>query len=158
MKTKTLPSIHEGTLVAIIHTEPKRGNLNGYCVGLIKNDGKTYPVLFPHEEFPIMEIHKFNGKTIKVIPTEKGLRTSIALQEVNDATNEEILAIEVQDSKNEISELKEKIHEILDKFKFISDLANRLQKIENSILALDFDLNKFRGIFWSMNNHSTTKD
>ena len=117
MKTKIHPSVNEGTLVAITHTEPKRGNLNGYCIGLIKNDGETYTVLFPHEEFPVMEIHKFKGKNIKVVSTKKGFRASIGLQEEIDPNiKEEILENEVQDSKNEISELKEKIYEILDKF------------------------------------------
>ena len=137
IKTKTFPVFTRGQLVDVAkYVEPTVRNnkpTHGYAVGIIERNNERYTVLIPYEDFPKDKITKFLKKDLNVKPTHHGLRTSLSIQDVEDLKEaDELIAVNLQNFENRVNE--------------------KFNRLEEWLILLDEDLNKFREIFKIWNN------
>ena len=145
-KKKSFPLFTRAKLVDVAkYVEPTvrhNRNTHGYAVGIVeKNDGQ-HTVLIPYEEFPKESIPKFLNKELNVKPTHHGLRTSLAMQEIEDLKeSQELIAVNLQNTENRQN--------------------RRFDQLEEHLILIDHDLCKFREIFkvWnSFDQHALPPD
>ena len=147
-KTKrTSPVFTRAKLVDIAkYVEPTvRHNkmTNGYAVGICEKNDQKFIVLIPFEEFPKDKIKKFVGSDLNVKPTEGGLRTSLAMQDIEDLKeSQELIAVNLQNVENRVNEKLKQAH--LER-----------EELKEWLIAIDLDLNKFREIFKIWNGYDS---
>ncbi len=101
---------------------------HGYAVGIVQKGDLQHTVLIPYEEFPKESIPKFLNKELNVKPTESGLRTSLAMQDIEDLKeSQELIAVNLQNMENRQNQ--------------------RFDRLEEHLILMDQDLCKFREIF-----------
>ena len=137
IKTKTFPVFTRGQLVDVAkYVEPTVRNnkpTHGYTVGIIERNNERYTVLIPYEDFPKDKITKFLKKDLNVKPAHHGLRKSLSIQDVEDLKEaDELIAVNLQNFENRVNE--------------------KFNRLEEWLILLDEDLNKFREIFKIQNN------
>tara|TARA_A100001035_G_C27580288_1_gene407222 strand:+ start:54 stop:500 length:447 start_codon:yes stop_codon:yes gene_type:complete len=109
---------------------------NGYAVGIGERNGQQFTFLIPFEEFPKEKIAKFVGGDLNVKPTESGLRTSLAMQDIEDLKgSQELIAVNLQNLENRLNK--------------------KFDQMEEWLILLDQDLNKFREVFKVWNSYES---
>ncbi len=110
--------------------------MNGYAVGIGEKNGQKFTFLIPFEEFPKEKITKFIGGELNVKPTESGLRTSLAMQDIEDLREaQELIAVNLQNLENRLNK--------------------KFDQVEEWLILLDQDLNKFREVFKVWNSYES---
>ena len=141
-KTKSFPVFTRAKLVSVVKQKDSTACTHGYAVGIVRRGDEEHPVLFPYEEFPKEKISKFINRDLNLKPTERGLRTSLRIQDIEDLkeTNE-LIAVNMVQMEDRLNE--------------------KFNQVEQWLIAIDSDLNKFREIFkvWnSYDQHSIPTD
>ena len=131
-KKKSFPVFTRAMFVDVAkYVEPTIRNnrpTHGYAVGIVQKDEVQHTVLIPYEEFPKESIPKFLNKELNVKLTHSGLRTSLAMQEIEDLKeSQELIAVNLQNMENRQNQ--------------------RFDQLEEHLILIDQDLCKFREIF-----------
>ena len=84
----------------------------------------------------VWKIAKFVGGDLNVKPTESGLRTSLAMQDIEDLKgSQELIAVNLQNLENRLNK--------------------KFDQMEEWLILLDQDLNKFREVFKVWNSYES---
>ena len=126
MQSNIFPVFETVEFIRIVHYG--EGKLGKYAVAIVRRDQNEHTTLFAEEQFPLEKVNVLKeGQTIKVRPSEYGLRAVLKDQDIKlIAQNTEDIAIEVCHLKDKVDGFENRQSE---RFDHLEKVVNQLKTL-----------------------------